>query len=495
MSHSGHRVRVLLAISALLAASCSATTERGVTATPSGPERSDPSGRGRTRVSERMTETDGSLSPEDRSGRETVAGRRSKSIPGTKGIATGRGVSATTIRIGIAYRAKSGYDQEAEGAGAKDIAQGDGRAAAQAIIDDLNAGGGIAGRKIMPVYASFDIRQPFAAEWQKLCSTFTEDHEVFAVVVDGNATAPEEILPSCLARSKTILINDVSIALDQLFFNRYAPYFYAPGEMRSERWAIVIDQLVAAGYFGKSPKIGVLRFDTEPSERLLTRVIKPRLAHHNFRVEDDAAFVPPDSTAGIGALAAQASSVALRFRSKGITHALFLATTGPLLFVFTAAAESNGYRPRYGVTSTDEPESNQNNDPPAQLRGAMGVGWQPAYDVAEEQDPKDNPAQARCQNSLKKRAVNVPSRLFLFNVLAVCDGLFFLKATLDRAGALTPAGVRAAADRLGTAYQSPLTFATRFGPGRFDGVSAVRLLVFDEACGCFKYKGPKRTAP
>jgi hypothetical protein len=76
--------------------------------------------------------------------------------------------------------------------------------------------------------------------------------------------------------------------------------------------------------------------------------------------------------------------------------------------------------------------------------------------------------------------------------LSYCSRLFFLKAALDRAHDITPAGLRAAVDTLGTSFSSAITPTTRFWPGRFDGVGAVRDLYFDSGCKCFKYTGSWR---
>jgi hypothetical protein len=68
-----------------------------------------------------------------------------------------------------------------------------------------------------------------------------------------------------------------------------------------------------------------------------------------------------------------------------------------------------------------------------------------------------------------------------------CTGLYFLEAALRDASAPTPAMLRRGADRIGATSYSTQTYATRFRPGRYDGVSAVRVLRVDPACTCFRY--------
>ena len=60
---------------------------------------------------------------------------------------------------------------------------------------------------------------------------------------------------------------------------------------------------------------------------------------------------------------------------------------------------------------------------------------------------------------------------------------------LEGVAGTAPADLRAAVDRLGTRFDSPYTFSTRFGAGRHDGAAAWRPLAYDEGCQCFRYRG------
>jgi ABC-type branched-subunit amino acid transport system substrate-binding protein len=85
-----------------------------------------------------------------------------------------RGVTADTIRLGITYP-----DLEA----IRDVVQldhGDYEAAYRAIIDDLNAQGGVLGRMIEPVFAPVNPIGTQPAD--EACVRLTEDEQVFAVL-------------------------------------------------------------------------------------------------------------------------------------------------------------------------------------------------------------------------------------------------------------------------------------------------------------------------
>ena len=84
------------------------------------------------------------------------------------------GVTDDTIRIGITYVDLDAVRQFV------DLDQGDYEAAYQAVIDDINANGGINGRTIEPVFAAVSPLGTAPAE--EVCVRLTEDEDVFAVV-------------------------------------------------------------------------------------------------------------------------------------------------------------------------------------------------------------------------------------------------------------------------------------------------------------------------
>jgi ABC-type branched-subunit amino acid transport system substrate-binding protein len=93
-----------------------------------------------------------------------------------------RGVTADTIRVGISYP-----DLEA----IRNVVQldhGDYEAAYRALIDDVNASGGVLGRTIEPVFAA--VNPIGTAPADEACVRLTEDEEVFAVLGAFQGDAP-----------------------------------------------------------------------------------------------------------------------------------------------------------------------------------------------------------------------------------------------------------------------------------------------------------------
>ena len=88
----------------------------------------------------------------------------------------GHGVSADTIKVGIAI---IDYDAIKDFV---DFTRGDQQATAQVFVDDINKNGGIDGRKIEPVYKKYPPIPGQQPDPLSLCTSWTEDDEVFAVL-------------------------------------------------------------------------------------------------------------------------------------------------------------------------------------------------------------------------------------------------------------------------------------------------------------------------
>jgi hypothetical protein len=352
----------------------------------------------------------------------------------------------------------------------------------QPVVDHLNANGGIGGRQIVPVYHETDpANGSFAAQAQAVCSHFTEDEPVFAAI--GLVVDPSLI--DCLRDRRTPFLAQSAIVLDETTWGPNRGFLYQPFAIRTERLAPAwVDALVDLDYFEGAGRVGVLRLDEGNHARFSADHLRPALARHGIAVAEEVALRPPGSAGEAGDLFAGANNAALRFRSAGVTHVVLVPSGGALPFVFMQAAESQGYRPRYALNSLEVPAFVAPNAPAAQLEDAVGLGWLPASDVHFREVPHGvNPAEDLC-NELTDRNGDEAKRY--------CDALFFLRDALAVAPSLSPEGLLSGAESLGDGFNSPWTFATRFGPGRYDGAAAVRPFAFVTDCACFRYTGDVR---
>jgi ABC-type branched-subunit amino acid transport system substrate-binding protein len=109
----------------------------------------------------------------------------------------GIGVTADTIKVGVAlvdFKCIAQYIQ---------TTRVDEYKVYDAFINDINAHGGVAGRRIVPVYKTFCPIVPAPA--LSLCTSFTEDEHVFAVIGDF-VDLTGQAQPCIANQHKTVLI-------------------------------------------------------------------------------------------------------------------------------------------------------------------------------------------------------------------------------------------------------------------------------------------------
>jgi len=381
-----------------------------------------------------------------------------------------------TVKIGLGYPTNLSAAYAAFGA--NNLTGSDWKVWIAPIVDWVNAHGGIGGRTVVPVYHATDPESgTFQSQAQQACTAFTEDDHVFAVV--GTVIADNEY--DCLAQKNTPFLAQTAVLTDQSTLTTHPGLVYQPFMITSQRLGVWLDSIVSQHFFSPTAKTGLLEVDTPAYHHFADTVIKPRLAANAIKLSDEIAFGVPSSAASAGDLFAQAGSAVLRFRSEGITHIVLSPTGGAIPFVFMQAAESQKYRPRYALNSLEVPAFVTQNVPVAQLHGSLGVGWLPASDVFYKEVVHGvNPAEDLCYKITKRNGDEVKR---------YCDGLFFLKAALDHNPDFSVAGLRATVESMGTSFDSPWTFGTRFGPGRYDGASEVRPLAYVDACNCYRYSG------
>jgi len=132
-----------------------------------------------------------------------TAGSSSSSSSSEALTASFRGITATEIKVGVAFVDFKCIAQFV------DFTQGDAQKIAQALIDDLNDKGGIGGRKIVPVFKNLCPLQP--QDTQAACTAFTDDEQVFAVIGVYDTPPSDGSNQLCLAKDKdTVLIDELT---------------------------------------------------------------------------------------------------------------------------------------------------------------------------------------------------------------------------------------------------------------------------------------------
>lgn len=413
------------------------------------------------------------------------SGPAASTPPGSTGEAA-HGVTDETIAIGIAWVNTGEFEDQANADLGGDFEGGRQATAddyAQLVVDYVNANGGIAGRQVEPVYFELTPDSLFTAEGrataeQEMCASFTEDSDVFAMVP---VFSSQGVAIECAAASDTPLIGVASgglnIPIPRDRRDELAQWWYGPANISPERREqAMIDRLVAQGYFGEDAKVAIMVEDLPVFRDAVAEVTLPALEAAGQEVVAEIGF-PADA-------GAPWDNYVLQLQSAGATHVIFAqCVCGVFPALFMQAAESQGYRPTYALSSDHALSGIPTVAPPVQLTDAKGIGWIPLDDLGDIDEAVPNEAAELC------RKIYSDAGLPDGREHGYCDALFFLKAALDVADSVTSAGLADAVDGLGDTYVSPLTPLTDFPDGRRDGVAAVYDVAFDTECSCFEYVG------
>ena len=350
-----------------------------------------------------------------------------------------------------------------------------------AAVNYVNAHGGVGGHKIE---ASIFVSDALAAgSWavqsSAACADLIEDHKVQFVMAPW--VGGRNLFTHCAAAHGVPVVDTGFWPYDATEYQSLAGYLYLVSRPSPNRWvAAYIEGLVAQDYFTPG-KVGLVRFDAAPFTRVTNQVLKAHLAAHGLTLTDDIAVATPQSASDLGAMSSQLNNAILKLRNDGITHVLVLDLGSELSFFLLPQAESQGYRPRYGLSTYQNMNLLMSNVPHVQFHNSRGVGWSPILDVPLTADPGSAMA-TNCKHIYNAVGLKSDTGRSLY-----CDVVYFFKDALERAPEISPAGLRAGAAALGSNFQASYSLGTVFDGSRYDGPSMTRDFAFDEGCDCFKY--------
>jgi ABC-type branched-subunit amino acid transport system substrate-binding protein len=420
--------------------------------------------------------------------RRQTGGAVKASIP-----TSGRGWDAKEIHIGINSQNDS---STAGGALGLSISLGDPAGDARAIADAINRSGGVFGRKLvidaLDNASGATLADPASAAAQN-CAYFTQDHPVVAMISVSDAIETDGFR-ACMIKARTPIVSISSIGVDDVEAAALSPFFYAVTVANySVAARLLVGRLKVQGWFNGwsattgSPgpakaKVGILNPAT-PFGRRASAALKGAVEAEGYSTETfehTAATVPSDSSAAV-----------LRFASNGVTHVIAVNT---YLLFFIPSAQSQGYHPRYGVTSYNVPSVTQANVPRSEFRGAMGIGWNPFTDVDTAHDPGNvQPAKAECLAQLRAGGQTFTEsdkdRLALTVALATCDAVRLIAQATKAASGLDPSALKQGVASVGPSFRTGGTFASGLSATQLTMPGVARDNVFDDACTCFTYRG------
>jgi hypothetical protein len=425
---------------------------------------------------------------------------------GSSSVVNGPGVTAKTIAVGVFY-AKGAAEYQAALGGSTAGQVTDVEAVVDAIVRDINAHGGAAGRRMSVVYHATEAASstPYAAQNQAACSDFTDDHPVLVALKGTRSVLPDDAFVACMQKAGAVVAGGGAYLADR-DYARFSSY-YDLADLATNRVATnLIDALVRSRYFtgwdtangrpGSAPaKVGIVTPDTSDWSWTVSHVLVPGLAQRGFRVDpgDISVWHYPDSTSDNGQAVSQIQSAVLKFRSDGVTHVLPVEQNSASFFA--TAAEGQHYRPRYGVNSRTAFEIEGGTlVPRAQMVGAVGFGWVPVEDLPAAMTTKDTgpyagPGRVHCVKVLTDAGFTPTDARAS---VGVCDALYSIQRTLNAlpaGAAVTARSFMSGLEGLGGGFEASGLPAWLLGAGRHYPATRAWLWAHDPGCDCMSYTG------
>jgi hypothetical protein len=376
---------------------------------------------------------------------------------------------------------------------------GDIGADANAVAAYLNEQGGVNGRRVQ-VYKhdtkTLDVAGNPEQVAAQVCTDFTQDRRIVALY-NMVTTLDTANFRACFAKAGIPIFSASSAMLDTEATKGLEGLFFQTAMVPWDRLApVLVSRLEAQGWFGgwdirlgtaspsTPPKLGIVTSNTAAGTRVAAH-LKAALAAAGH----PGALVYQWSDASQG----QGASVNY-MQGNGVTHVIVADLE---LTAFQNAAQSQQYKPRYGISSYNDPYTNlETLSPKGANNGAVGIGWAPAYDVSDANDPgATGPGLKRCLEIMAKGGQTFAGRRTakLF-ALATCDSVLLAMEGARSARGFDASAIYAGALKISPSFSTAVSFGNsaltpthRFTP------SSARDLRWYPDCECFKYASRQAT--
>ncbi|MCU1594537.1 MAG: hypothetical protein JWO12_1929 [Frankiales bacterium] len=364
------------------------------------------------------------------------------------------------------------------------VSFGDGKKEAQAVVDDLNAKGGIRGRKLQPHFVPVNAQDSNDVGLQKACQGAVQDYHPIVIFSMFNLA---EGLSVC-AKKYGVLLLDVALGAgdDQLYTDAPDIAFSPTQITRNREQTLVLGLAHAAGQLKSGKTVGILVQGDDPLyDRVSKRTIEPLLKSYGV--------TPLVQTISSGADTNGINAAILKFSSSNVDTVVFSLGNGGIPEVlFMQSAEQQQYRPAYLMGDSTDTNFVGGSAPPNQIKRISGAGTYPLANVRSDQYPSSVGEKA-CLALMNKAIGGYNDRYTSLTATLYCElGKVFAFVGNTVTGSLTPASWAAAYHRLGTQYQPVTTFGTDFVPRRTDGARGYRTLAYGASCSCITYTSPVR---
>lgn len=414
--------------------------------------------------------------------------------PGTTGTdlssaaGAGSGPGVTDDAVKVVFVAVD-LDAVKETTGFNTASVGDQEAQVQALEDWVNDHGGLGGKQMDAVFRMYDAVTDSPAAEEQLCNQITQDDQAFAVVMTGQYQTNAR---PCYAQRSTLVLDASLYAMSQDYFEEHSPYLWTASF--PEYGAFVrsyVKVLDEQGFLEGQEGVGVVAADSPVNRDVIDSLAVPLFKDHG--VEPEVAWIDTTDT---GTLFQSLEQAAITFRSKGIERVVFLGGSRMASVFATIAGSQDGFKPRYAISSFDNPSFFVNNPgtiPADTMNGMVGIGFHPPQDVPDDQLAfPTGDAETECIGIYGDAGITFESRESARVALPYCDATRLLKLGADGIdGHLNAAAWAQAVDRDGADFQSAAGPGNALGGGGRAAIGGYRVLKYDEATGNFVYDGPE----
>jgi hypothetical protein len=264
----------------------------------------------------------------------TSAGR--SAVPVDQASTSTRGVTATGVTV--VFPVVSLNSLAGQEGFAADVEFGQQAEAINLYVDQINRDGGINGRMIHPVIASYDPASE--SDMRALCKTWTEGSPPAFAVLDGiGAWTGDNQL--CIAQEgHTPFLGEWTTVTS--WTDQGSPYLWWTGPDQTAILRAVVDWGLRARLLGGTHKVGVIAGDRASDQAALDDVLLPALRRAGITPVVATIASDPSETATTDS---EAPLVVQRFRSAGVDSVIPLIPFN-VFFPVLQAQSSQGYYPR-----------------------------------------------------------------------------------------------------------------------------------------------------
>jgi len=391
--------------------------------------------------------------------------------------------SSSPFTIGVTY---INNDATSSALGVEDPNTITKKSLVRALVAGINAAGGIHGRRLVPVEYEWNSQSNnWSGDATAACARFTQDNRV-SVVID-NAFGTIGGFRSCLERAGVFVVQSGPEG-DSVASRAARLHANSNGMTLDRSYSAVLRGLFATGYLGKDNRLGVMIEGCPENDRAWTRVLKPLIARLGLPPAEEATVDCTTGFASAGPAASAVNNAILRFRGAGVDRVMFVSDhESVLLLLWGNAADSQGYRPGYLLSSAAQARTMRPQLPTEQQKLFHGVGSLPFGDTDRA---TLSAADTRCVQIVRRAGVGPATYGDKATLLFECGPFLLLDAALTAAdGDGSAAALSTAVASLGTAFRAPgvLLQATHYTTTRHDGPALAQVFGFTPSCSCLRY--------